>query len=194
MTEPECPVLACAEGADPLLRLRQATHALHEQLDSQLPLAKDGADRQDYLAHLRVIQPWLAALAPMLAPIGWGQDLAHRAAADLTQAGEAVPGTPSPHWPAHGPSSGFVWGVAYVVEGSQLGGRVLHDRLLPALDPRAMTYLHGRGDATGAHWRGFLQDMRQALRTPSDTDSACEGAVWAFTTLINNYKQQGLMA
>lgn len=186
-TSPTAPV------ADVLGRLRDATRGLHEALDSQLPLARAGAGRRDYLDHLRTLQPWLAALAPWLTRTGWGGDLDALAASDLAQAGEPEPHSLALQPPPGAGLPGFAWGVAYVVEGSQLGGQVLYRRLQATLAPMEPHYLRGRADTTGAHWRGFLQALRDALDTPEDTDAACDGAQWAFTTLIDNYKKQGLM-
>ena len=194
MTEHTSFVNPVADTSGPLDRLRTATRALHEELDLQLPLARPGAGRNDYLNHLRTLQPWLAAVTPLLSRTGWGEGLAALAARDLAQAGEPVPAPwdLQPH--RHAGVPGFDWGVAYVAEGSQLGGQVLYRRLAAALAPLQADYLRGRGDATGAHWRDFLQALRGALTTPPTTDAACDGAVWAFTTLIDNYKKQGLMA
>ena len=181
------------ESVDALKRLRAATQALHHQLDAQLPLARIDARRSDYLAHLCVLQPWLAALAPFMQRIGWGDGYARLAADDLALAGEPVPAAWTPAWPASSAAPGFVWGVAYVVEGSQLGGQTLYRRLQGALAPLPLNFLRGHGDATGSHWRRFLAALDEALDSHTAIDAACDGAVWAFTTLIDNYKRKGLV-
>lgn len=180
--------------ADPVQALRSATQALHQQLDSQLPLAQDLPDAAEalrrYHQHLSVLHGWLQTLAPMLQVAGWGQTLLPALRADLSCAGHGT-ATASP-LPAH--DAAFAWGVAYVAEGSQLGGRVLLQRLRQAGVVAPLGYLQGRGAATGAHWSAFLQAARAALAAPADTARACEGACWAFDDLLARFRRLGLLA
>ena len=53
---------------DVLEALRAATATLHERLDAGLPIAHDEASLDDYVAHLRLVQPWLLALRQGLPP------------------------------------------------------------------------------------------------------------------------------
>lgn len=169
--------------------LRSATGPLHARLDSGLPLARPDAGPADYVAHLEAIVHWLEHLAPWLAQAGVDDRYLQAARADLAGAA-AGPGLRGPLVPpAPQDSPAFAWGVAYVVEGSQLGGQVLHRRLHAALAPLPLRYLQGRGAATGAHWKYFLEQLGQAVSTPAEIDAACAGAVWAFQTLINNYNR-----
>jgi len=189
---------------EPIDALRQATQALHAQLDSHLPLARPGAGGGDYLDHLRVVQPWLAALSVLTAPTGYGGGYAQLAARDLqdlevplsalkSMSASMSGSTPAPLSPAQSADTAFSWGAAYVVEGSQLGGQVLYRRLREPLAPLALRYLQGRGDTTGAHWSGFVQALRTALVSPEDVRSACSGAVWAFQALLARFRGEGLM-
>ncbi|WP_455342468.1 hypothetical protein [Variovorax durovernensis] len=60
--------------AEVLRPLRSATHALHEALDSRLPIARENASLADYAAHLRALRPWLEAVRQALAApaiLGW---------------------------------------------------------------------------------------------------------------------------
>lgn len=179
---------------DPVQALRSATQALHQQLDSQLPLAQalpDAAEALNrYHEHLRVLQGWLQTLAPLLQSAGWGQGLLPSLQADLASSGPGTTAAGAP--PAH--DVAFAWGVAYVAEGSQLGGRVLLQRLRQAGVLAPLRYLEGRGAATGAHWSAFLRGARAALASPADTARACEGARWAFDDLLARFRRQGLLA
>ena len=76
------------------------------------------------------------------------------------------------------------WGVAYVIEGSRLGGQVLYRRLAEPLAPHPLRYLQGAGGQTGARWRAFLESLRAALDTPARIQAACDGAAWAFERLL----------
>lgn len=67
-------------------------------------------------------------------------------------------------WPS-GASAAYRWGVAYVVEGSQLGGAVLYKRLAQQLAPHPLRYLRGAGEAgPGPRWRAFMEALRAGVR------------------------------
>ncbi len=179
-------------GADPLQLLREATQALHQRLDASLPLSRAGAGLGDYLEHLQVVRGWLAQLDPLLLQTGWASGYLESATEDLPAdlAGERLPcGMPCPEV---GPA--FAWGLAYVVEGSQLGGLVLARRLRAAGVDHPLSYLQGRGAHTGAHWGNFLAALRAALVRPEDVAAACRGARWAFDDLLARFDQRGLLA
>ncbi|KQP17639.1 biliverdin-producing heme oxygenase [Pseudorhodoferax sp. Leaf267] len=171
--------------------LRDATRSLHHLLDSQLPLARPDAGVADYLSHLRVLRGWLLALAPLLQPTGWGQGYLQALDADLAQAG-AVAAPVTAAAPADDPA--FALGVAYVVEGSQLGGQVLLRRLRQSGVDHGLRYLQGRGEATGAHWGAFLKALRARLTQPAEIAAACRGACWAFEDLLARMRRAGLLA
>lgn len=78
-------------------------------------------------------------------------------------------------------------GVAYVLEGSTLGGRFILSRLPPAIAAvrgHATSFLEGYGDATGQHWRAFGAVVQRGVRTESDEREAIEGARDAFRCMI----------
>ncbi|RYF27633.1 MAG: heme oxygenase [Comamonadaceae bacterium] len=83
------------------------------------------------------------------------------------------------------------WGFAYVVEGSQLGGQVMHRQLAPRLAPHPLRYLQGRGADTGGHWKSFLALLRSHLATPQATAAACIGAQAAFAGLAQHLHAEG---
>jgi heme oxygenase len=80
-----------------------------------------------------------------------------------------------------------------VVEGSQLGGRVLLRRLRDVGVPHSLRYLEGRGAASGSHWTEFLTALREALASPQAIACACDGARWAFDILLTRYRRLGLL-
>lgn len=180
---------------DPVQALRDATQALHARLDSQLPLARPADAAQSlhhYHGHLCVLHGWLQDLAPVLERCGWGREQIAALRADLADAGLAgdPPGQAVP--PMDGVAS--AWGVAYVVEGSRLGGRVLHQRLRRAGVTAPLRYLEGLGPATGVHWQGFLRALRAALVQPADVAAACAGACWAFEDLLARFHRREWIA
>jgi heme oxygenase len=93
-------------------------------------------------------------------------------ASDLAALGEAVP-PPLPVPKLATPAA--LWGAAYVVEGSRLGGAMLA-RSVPENLPKS--YL-GTPQPAGA-WRNFLQSLDKALPLPQDIAAATESARAAF--------------
>ena len=171
--------------ADPVQALRQATQSRHQWLDCQLPVARPAATLADYLGHVRMLRGWLAGLAPLLAGTPWGRGCLQAACADLGEPPPAEPRAQAAGAPGH------VLGLAYVVEGSQLGGRVLLARLRAAGVQHPMHYLQGRGEATGAHWARCLQALRAGLATPTAQQEAGRAACWAFDDLIARMQAVG---
>jgi len=183
---------------DILRPLRDASGALHHALDSQLAIARDDASLDDYLGHLRSLRPWLSDIRRALAAPGDAAlDQAARriddrlAALDLDLASDDESAAGRPQGAAA--SSAFVeeatrdpafaWGLAYVVEGSQLGGAVMHRRLAPRLAPHPLRYFVV--DGLGARWREFVAQLGAALHDdPAAVAAAQRGAVAAFERLL----------
>lgn len=179
---------APASALDPRDALRRATAHLHAEVDASMPLARPNPSLPDYRAHLALLADWVRALRTLPVDGDRLDDEAARIEADLAECERLLdiahdsPATTFISPPAHhGP---FGWGVAYVLEGSRLGGQVMYRRLADALAPHSLAYLQGAGRDTGARWAAFLTDLRQQLRTEADIRTACEGAVQAFALLL----------
>ena len=185
---------SAAADMDVLAALRSATRDRHAWLDAHVPLATDHPDAADYVRHVQMVGGWLVLAAPMLAAVK-GVDVGDGGLAairdDLAEAGASAPDAAgfraAPDADFQSPA--FAWGVAYVAEGSRLGGQMLFKRLAGPLAPLQLRYLDGRGDQTGAHWRLFMQALRAAVTTPEGIDAACRGAVWSFDALIERYEK-----
>jgi heme oxygenase len=186
--------LDTARESDVLTALRRATASRHERLDSGLPLSSPDATLADYFHHLQLLRAWLAPLE------AWQRGFAEGAAgiaaaphlalieADLAEpslASHNAPARPEPvSWPAHA-SPAYRWGVAYVVEGSQLGGAVLHKRLADQLAPHPLRYLAGAGEAgPGPRWRAFMLALRGQVQGDTQVAEACAGACDAFDRIL----------
>ncbi|HWU68302.1 MAG TPA: biliverdin-producing heme oxygenase, partial [Stenotrophobium sp.] len=105
---------------------------------------------------------------------------------DLAEAGAPVQGgpeSPAHAWPAAA-SPAYRWGVHYVIEGSQLGGAVLYERLRERLAPHGLRYLKGDAAGPGPRWRSFMQALRADVRTPAEIADACAGACAAFDRIL----------
>lgn len=178
-------------GDDPLSALRTATASRHEELDSGLPIGAADASLSDYAAHLAMLQAWLAPLQDWLAGFSDGPrfDQSGRLALlerDLAEQGmPAVLETPEAEadWPLDA-SPAWRWGVCYVIEGSQLGGAVLYQRLRERLAPHPLRYLKGEDAGPGPRWRAFMQALREHVRTPQEIAEASAGACAAFDGIL----------
>ena len=198
--------------ADPLAALRQATQERHARLDAQLPIAGPEARLHDYACHAWALSAWLAALAPELRAIEAStpdfrfDEPARLAAlrADLLDAGAIAEQSAVPPGAAtqaaiaqalreHAAQSmACRWGIAYVVEGSQLGGQVLFRRLAERLAPHPLRYLQGLGsEGTAARWRAFIEQLRSRLASPADVQAACAGACAAFDGMAHELRAAG---
>ncbi|MEX3613792.1 MAG: biliverdin-producing heme oxygenase [Burkholderia gladioli] len=180
-----------------LARLREATGEQHELLHGLMPLAAPSPTLSDYLSHLLVLRAWLVPLEPWLAACGDG--LATHAAAvppvdrralidaDLAAAPrEAVPAGPAPlapWWPADADRA-YRWGASYVIEGSQMGGAVLYQRLHERLAPHPLGFLASGRGGLSARWKAFVRSLAAEVVAPDQIDAACRGAAEAFDRLV----------
>jgi heme oxygenase len=173
--------------------LRLATASRHAQLDGGLPLALPGAGLAEYAQHLQLLHDWMAPLNAWLArfddgPQGPGGlpavDRMALLEADLLEPGMTMraPLHVQP-WP-EGASAAYRWGVLYVVEGAQLGGAVLYQRLHVAMAPHPLRYLRGDPAGPGPRWRAFMLALKEHVTTPEEIADACAGACGAFDRIL----------
>ncbi len=176
-----------------LTALRQATAQRHAVLDARTPLAAPAPDLHAYHAHLCLLEAWLAPIQRWLHGEGDApqphppqRDYLGLIRADLAHpslAGMAAPALGADtDWPLRG-GEAYRWGVAYVIEGSQLGGAVLYKRLAERLAPHPLDYLRGEGNP-GPRWQQFIAALRGAVTTEAQIEEACRGARQAFDSLI----------
>ncbi len=182
------------QDPDALAALRAATASRHERLDSGLPLSAPAATLDDYAVHLRMVRDWLAPLetwlngfadGPQAEPALPAVDRLALIQADLAEPGmpEVAPMRPAASWPLDA-GAAWRWGVAYVIEGSQLGGAVLHKQLRARLAPHPLRYLRGIDAGPGPRWRTFMAALRTHVRTPEQVAEACAGACAAFDAIL----------
>jgi heme oxygenase len=178
-------------GDDPLSALRSATASRHEELDSGLPIGALDASLSDYAAHLAMLHAWLAPLQAWLAGFDDGPSFDQTGRLALLERDLAEQGMPAApvalgavaDWPLDA-SPAWRWGVYYVIEGSQLGGAVLYQRLHERLAPHPLRYLKGDDAGPGPRWRAFMQALREHVRTPQDIIDASAGACAAFDGIL----------
>ena len=201
--------LIAANSAMPDVRkaLQTATAHLHAEVDSALPLTSPTATLTDYREHLTVLLDWMTGLQPAHPALsGWLDTHRERLQRDLDVCAALLPddpcAAPVETLPARleaapagvmapaaaaGNTAGD-WGVAYVIEGSQLGGQVMYRRLAEALAPHPLGYLRGAGSANVRTWPAFLADLRLHVITPVQQEAACRGAVQAFESLLHCFR------
>lgn len=201
------PARAQAAPGPLLAALRAATHAQHERLDQGLAIGRPHATLHDYTRHATALRAWLAALTPELLVLQTrmpGFDFAPperllALQADLRDAGAAtLPRCASVSSAApvrqalerHARQADAVrWGLAYVVEGSQLGGQVLYRQLAARLAPHPLRYLRGHGAHAGARWRAFTALLGERPGDDAATAAACDGARAAFAALQQQFDE-----
>lgn len=201
---PPSPQSSTPPAPSALEGLRTATGALHAQLDSDLPIGRAEAVLADYVSHLQTLRPWLLKSQAMLraakasgleaAACRIGERL-EKIDADLADAGQPLPvaaalDLPAGTCPADAAAgaAGSGWGRAYVVEGSALGGRVLFKRLQERLSPHPLRYLAGDAAASPrAAWSDFTAQLDAHLATPAQRLEAQQGAVAAFSELLDAF-------
>lgn len=200
-------IVANAVLPDVRKALQLATAHLHAEVDSALPLASPAATLVDYREHLAVLLDWITGLQsvhPSL--VGWLDTHCERLQHDLDVCATLLSGDsrtdPAAILPVRpeAASAGAVapiaaadttagdWGVAYVIEGSQLGGQVMYRRLAETLAPHPLGYLRGAGSANGRTWPAFLADLRLHVVTPVQQEEACQSAVRAFEALLHCFR------
>jgi len=156
-----------------------------------MPLAKPDAVWSDYIEHLQILAIWLTPLEHWLRSFSDGpqnakafgficysdlilQDLGDDHKPPTSQLSQQIT------WPQQD-NAAYRWGIAYVIEGSQLGGEFLYKRLSVRLAPHKLHYLQSKQPG---RWPAFLQALAVAVTTPEDISSACAGAVDAFDALL----------
>lgn len=171
--------------------LREGTRDRHETLDQGLALVGGDVDRTHYLNYLRALLGWLEPLEQQLWQLGWPDSLqaperAGKSAwirADLADAGDAAPVPLCTAAPRVDAADAYALGVAYVVEGSQLGGRFLAKHLADADPPLPLRYLRGYGDQVGPMWKAFLHYLDSEAGARGREAHALQGARDAFDSL-----------
>lgn len=172
--------------------LRGATDHLHRDLDRLVEGFKL-SDVAHYRRFLQASAATLIAIEQLLETAGVAELLpdwpsrTRRAAilADLHSLGSQVQPLALRRT---SPTPAEMFGIAYVLEGSRLGAKVLLERVLASDDQKvrdASAYLQaGAADS----WRSFLQQL-ETHEAADDQTQTVSGAVYAFTMFIRSFRQ-----
>lgn len=207
MSEPLSITLQASQGhpfaLDAVAAIRSATQHLHDRLDRNLPLAQTAPTLADYATHIGVLRDWQIALAPWLRKTSSSAASLQLIEQDLADCPADIAAFAQPAAPdlrrlvqADDGSKAFCWGIAYVLEGSRLGGQVLYRRLSASLAPHPLRYLSYRGEhkVTGPSWPEMLACLHKELASMDAQASACLGAVAAFELLLARFEQAQVLA
>lgn len=81
-------------------------------------------------------------------------------------------------------SEARLWAAMYVIEGSTMGGQVLHGRVAAALklsDGKGTRYFRSYQSEMGKQWMRFLSALNELTLSPRDVESAVEAAHEVFS-------------
>lgn len=156
--------------------LRETTRAAHDRVDTAFARF-DLADRDSYaamlVAHARALPAAEAAMAAEPGLPGWSPRTP-LLTADLHDLGQAMP----PPLPLALPAgAAALAGLAYVIEGSRLGGVYLARQVGAGLPARYLSAAHGKGE-----WRALLAWLDRGGAEGGDawTTQALAGAAAGF--------------
>ena len=159
--------------------LRAATAEDHDRVDrlfSRLDLGSDASYRlfltAQAAAHLPVEHALEAAGVAAMLPDWPGRRRSALLLADLAELGIEPP-APVPPPPLAGEAE--IFGAAYVLEGSRLGGAYLKRSLSPGAPRRFL----GAAQEAGA-WRKLLAKLDESLYEPARLEESCESARQVF--------------
>ncbi|RYF37590.1 MAG: hypothetical protein EOO38_26020 [Cytophagaceae bacterium] len=189
--------------ADIMTALREATHAMHVELESKLCLLDPHLSLADYKATLSSMHtaytlltveqaPFLSQMAATTMQWAQRQHIVHLDEDLATLGGIDKERTSHSHrfYPTF-PDRFSAWGSAYVIEGASLGGQVLTRRLAKRLHlspSHGLAFFSGYGPRTGKMWRIFRTTLRQEINSdpsPAAALASCvDGARAAFGVFL----------
>jgi heme oxygenase len=182
--------------------LRSATAHAHATLDGALLPPGAPWTRERYVAFLQATlavvsaaEPAVAAVLPAFAPCG-AATRTSRLRDDLAALGQQALAPPSPAFDRV-PGAAAAYGTAYVLEGSQLGGRVIAGHVADALSvgDEALAYLRPAGVAAGTRWKAFVAELDAfgAVASERDWNVAAAWASHTFAAFDAAFRDEGLI-
>lgn len=179
--------------------IRAATRRAHSELESTLDVGRGAAEYQRFA---EALFGWVAPIETRVWAGTWPADLDVRARqskrtwleTDLRAAGHddaSIAALPRLDVPAGLDDQARRVGVAYVMEGSQLGARVLKARLDGRLGAIPGRWLDGYGARTGELWSTFVGHLNRSLATRDAAQRAGDAAAETFDRLAGWMRDRG---
>ena len=185
-----------------MLIMREATRDIHDDFETGLKVGRPDAGRDEYLHFISAMYGWLSPFEARLWQAEWPPTMQPQARGqksawlerDLRAAGlddaaiAALPLAPD-SLALDSPARRF--GVAYVLEGAQLGSQLLARTLKPRLAPWPAHWLSGYGGNASAYWLAFRKEAELALADDKSQAEAGAAAAAAFRSLAAWFQQRG---
>jgi heme oxygenase (biliverdin-IX-beta and delta-forming) len=183
-------------GRHPLRALKDHTRDLHQRAEHHVRILDGDATVDEYARYLAAMLGFHApiedrfAADPLLDAAGFAaisRRKSHFLTHDLNHIAPCAHATLRCSALPEAATLAGQLGIAYVIEGSTLGGKFILAHLPPALAPlrgTATAFLEGYGAATGAYWRRFGAIVEQVITTAEAEAEAIAGARDTFTHLI----------
>jgi heme oxygenase (biliverdin-IX-beta and delta-forming) len=177
--------------------LRNATAALHKQLDENLPLAAAQPSIEDYSQHLLMFKNWLSEIENLTAKSDFlhGEFSNTNAVAlkllshDLQVLGVEISSAAAPTDGGYKGGKAYCLGVEYVVRGSALGTSMLHKKVSQLFPDAPIEFMSDSMKFGKDRWKQFLVKLESFAWTDEDLATAQEGSIWAFQQYIKLYEQ-----
>jgi heme oxygenase len=176
-----------------MCEMRLASADIHISFEQRLAISRPDAGPKEYLAFVCAMWGWLAPFERQLWSLDWPAELmAHSRdgkrrwlECDI-RAGFGQGTVPEIARSLHRPNMDTLaerFGIAYVIEGAQMGSRVLRKTMGPALHPWPARWLAGYGDTVGSKWLAFRTSAEHHLRSQADMALAAASARATFESL-----------
>lgn len=187
-----------------LQRLKTATAPHHAALEAQLllqVLMSLDVSRKQYRKYLvrmqRISQAYERTILPLLAasfaPKQPSSELMEEDLCKFPIDDENLHPLPGFAFPQNS-TLPFAWGVAYVMEGSKLGGHVIYKHLKKILainEDNGGAYLANKGADTGAEWKEFLQNLSDYTKAHCCEEEVISGAISGFASIHHYLEANG---
>jgi heme oxygenase len=188
--------------SEALSALRNATRDIHDDFEQGLKIARPDAGPSEYLQFIGAMWGWLQPFEQALWREGWPAEMeaAQRARKcewlerDLAAAGMdegAIAALPRAATQPPLSTAAQRFGVAYVLEGAQLGSQMLSRTLGPRLAPWPAHWLAGYGERASPRWLAFRKLAERHLADAPARDAAADAARRAFCTLSDWFRERG---
>lgn len=187
-----------------LAALRQATGDLHRKVESLVPLLRADFDQVQFARWLNLMHPLYEVLDSVIenqdlpSRIGWRyvrrSDLITRDLSLLTEFHFAPAPAPTYLYDRLGATHRAL-GALYVIEGSALGGQVLHKALakrIPMVANHGSLFLAPHGLDTKARWGEFIECLGAHTDDESAIPDVIEGASMTFAAVAERIENDFL--
>lgn len=183
--------------------MRLASADIHHSLDKSLAITRADAGQAEYMAFVCAMLGWLAPFEQLLWSKEWPAEM-EPAARDgkrkwlecdilAGEGQEKLSGVPRSQVIPKMDTLAECFGVAYVLEGAQMGSQVLRKTLGATLHPLPAGWLTGYDDTVAAKWNVFRNSADRHLTTDHAISAASASALATFKSLDNWFRKTGII-